>query len=316
MPEFYIEVRYENNERVANQKVIFRDKHGDPVWEGETNEDGKIHIKGNNQQDLSGVEEFSSFEVAGQAAKENWFIGSKDYIEESFWIKNPQAEYNPEQAGELKSLTGQLYYFDGTQPYQEISVEVELPSAIGGMRYKADRNGYSDDKGKFFIELPREYDVRFLKELQFWIGGERIESKRVHYANNFLTIILPRIDWIGKGGQDGGVITGKVIDKNGELISGAKIEAKVATDNIFGGFFGTNAIEARTNKYGRFALGFSGGTTIKSITVDGNAPLRIYRNQVNRETGEKEEVDIRGDQLRAGSFNVNLVREGKFFGLF
>ena len=69
--------------------------------------------------------------------------------------------------------------------------------------------------------------------------------------------------------------------------------------------------ETKTDKWGRFALAFDGGTQIKSLTVDGHAPQRA-----TRKTRDQEDVDVPADVLNAGAFNLTLVRQKKFLGIW
>lgn len=313
MTDFYLKLKYENGDVVSKEKVVFRWKrnHERDLAEAETNEDGVVQVR------INGIDTIERLEVAGKVVREDWYFGDKKEVEEHMFLPDPQAEFRiDDDTKEVQSIKGRLYYYDGTQLYQEIKVSVEVPGDIGAgeQRYHADNNGHSEENGEFFIQLPKEMEPRHFYELSYFIAGEKIDDRRIHYANNYSTIILPEINWIGKKGQEGGVITGKVVDKNGSPIEGIKVEATVDKTGFLGNMLNSDIAEAKTNRSGRFALGFSGGTAIKKITVNGDKPERVYKNRTDPDTGEKTEVDLDPSSLRAGSFNLIIQKPSKLFG--
>lgn len=294
----------------ANTPVTFVLKSGGffsdaLTLEGRTNSDGwvRIHIKEDTIEEIS---------VAGVRIMENFYVGGRPETEDYIEIPEAGKGIDQEKQNMIYKIEGQLYYSDGTQPYKEIEVVIESDHFIG-----AERVGqFSDDKGHFFIDLPEPMENRFLYEFRWFVSGEKIDRKRIHFHNNFTTMILPEINFIGKNGLDGGVVTGRVVDKHGEAIANMKVAAQVRTGSVTSTTFSTNWVETKTNKYGYFALGFSGGTEIQNITVEGKTPSRIYKKKINKDTGEKIEVDITSPILRAGSFNIQLESGWKMFGSF
>lgn len=301
-----IKIDYDTGEPASGVRINFILKSGgifssEYKIEAVTNSDGwvRIHI----DQDI-----IESIEVSGVVIKENWYIGSS--TEEYIKIPKPGTGGNFKQL--MHTVEGQLYYFDGTQPYQEIPIIIKSVGAAGERRIE----GFSDSKGRFNLEIPDPVENRFLYEFLWYVSGEKIDHKRIHFANNFATIVLPEINFIGKGGLDGGVITGRVVDDAGEGIESMQVSGRVRTGSFVSSTFATNYIETKTNKRGYFALGFTGGIEIEDILVEGKPPKRIYKKRVDKSSGGQIEVDIESPYLRAGSFNIQLEASWKMFGSF
>jgi hypothetical protein len=305
-----VRVNYQDdNQPVANQPVTFITPGGmfskGREIKTETNPDGWVRI--NIEED-----EIEEINVLGRKIKENWYVGNVEQTEE--YLQLSRAGKGVEEGGMdlIYQIEGQLYYFDGTQPYQEIEVIVEA-NGLEEIRAKQ----FSDSKGKFVIDLPKELPKKFLFEFDWFVAGEKVDKKRVHFFNNFATIILPDINFIGKNGLEGGVVTGRVVDSSGQGIDNMRVSARVATSSIVPGIFNTNYVETKSNKYGYFALGFSKGTEIEEVLVEGNPPKRIYKKVFNDHTGEKAERDLpTKGRFRAGSFNLQLESDWKMFGSF
>jgi hypothetical protein len=305
-----IKVTYQDdNQPVANQPVSLLMAGGmfskGKEIKTETNPDGWIRI--NVEEDT--IEEVT---VLGRKIKENWYIGNIEESEEYLQVERAGKGIEDNGLDLIYQIEGQLYYFDGTQPYQEIEVIIEK-TGIEEVRAKQ----FSDDKGRFIIDLPKELPKKFLFELDWFVAGETIAKKRIHFFNNFATIILPEINFIGKNGLEGGVVTGRVVDSSGQGIDNMKVSARVATSSVVSGIFNTNYVETKSNKHGYFALGFSKGTEIEELLVEGRQPERIYKKVFNDHTGESAERDLPvNGRFKAGSFNLQLESAWKMFGSF
>lgn len=210
--------------------------------------------------------------------------------------------------GEANGLSGRIFYSDGTAVHEEIKVEVDVSRPGDEVRYRSsDLGGHSRDDGRFLVPIPGGFAPA---QLKIYVKGDRVEPSRMHWAGRHrVFIVMPKL--LGRGGGDqGGLITGKVLGEDGRPAPGAKIEAQVISGSMLG-FLSPKFARTKAAKGGRFALEFDGGTELKNLTVDGNQLAGARRR-----TKDGEERDVEVSKVSAGTFNLTLVKEKKFLGLW
>lgn len=205
---------------------------------------------------------------------------------------------------DAKGLHGRLFYADGTAVHSETKVEV----TVGELTHRTtDPGGRSGSDGRFFVPIAEPFHIHSSK---IYVRGELVDHRRLHHAGaDRVLIVMPPMFGRG-GGTEGGLITGKVIAEDGRPAIGAKVEAQVISSSMLG-FLSPRYAKTKTDKKGRFALEFDGGTELKNITVDGNQLAGARRR-----TKDGSEADIDASVVKAGTFNLVLVREKKFLGLW
>lgn len=209
------------------------------------------------------------------------------------------------EASNSDHLHGRLFFHDGTAVFKEFKVEVEITRNGDTQFYGAT----SDHEGRFSIEIPGGIRLKGLR-VPIYVQGERVNPRRIFITPEARVLIVMSDVYGGSKGDAGGLITGEAHYEDGAPAAGVKVEAKVISTSMLG-FLSPNLAETRTDKRGRFALDFDGGTEIKNLMVNGNPPLRSARK-----TKGGEEVEIDAQQIKAGTFNLRLTCDKKFLGIW
>jgi hypothetical protein len=215
--------------------------------------------------------------------------------------------------GKESGVRGQLFYPDGTMVREEYKVRVELRTydGAGGIEFSTDKGSlsYCRDDGSFFIAT-QAYSKGVVKDV--WVNNDKVPAQQWwRNASGFYIVLVPA-GLRRKGGDKGGLIAGRVINRDGEPARHAKIEARVRSNNFLS-FGAGDGADTYTDGTGRFMLIFKGGIELKQLLIDGNPPVKMTRK--NEETGDPEELSA--EDLKAGTFGVTFVREPKgLFGIF
>jgi len=299
MFQLKMQALYPNGEPAKHTAVEISCEEGNTIRE-KTDSDGRLELKIRSKF-------IYSIKVGNHTVKENWVTEDLTDADERYEL--PAAQGSPVQGdaagvGGDAGFRGRLFYSDGTAVAEELRVEAELP----GRSIRVSE--YSDQKGRFTLPIPYEPNERHRQPLNLYVRGQRIDPARINYSGaRYAVIVLPPM--LGKrGGDSGGLVTGRVVDSNGDPYEGAKITAQVVSGSMLG-IFSSKFAEARSRRGGYFALEFDGGTEIKNLSIDGNDPLKVTRK---RKDGQEVEIDT--DRYKAGSFGLTLVRRKKILGIW
>jgi hypothetical protein len=294
-----LELIKENGSPAKNELVELHGEGGffssSSVSKNKTDQDGKVELT----TDSEFIEKVT---VAGVTIKQNWDISGKQEIYEKIEIPDP--ENIESKDGLAEGIKGVIYWHDGTAAHRELLIEVEVTNSDDANRYKA----YCKDNGSFFVKMPYQEGSNWYRELRFFVGGSKIERKRIHFKGmNYVVIILPDMFASGKG-DSGGVITGMVIDKHGQPIENAKVEATPVSGGLFS-MFSANHTETKTNGSGRFALQVEGCLEVNNLMVNGNPPIRATRKKK-----DGSQVLFDNNNYSVGTFGLTLTAKRKLFG--
>lgn len=286
-------VRYEDTREPVENETVYLVNNDNKRFKSKTNRDGEVSV------DFP-WEVIRRLEVGPHTVREDWYIGDQDHLEDVY-VENPD-KGGYDDAGVIRGIRGRVFWHDGTTMDNQLPVSFETAS---GFRHSTDQSGgFIKADGSFYIPLiGSDGDKDWMGEIKYWfVGGDEIRYKQKSGPAFYMLVMEHRF---GGGHSDrGGIITGRVVDKRGDPVEGAKITGVVSAGSLFGRFLSTpEDPEARTGKGGRFSLVFSGGSVLKTIYVEGDEPERAYRLAKDRET----EIPLPTRDIKAGTFGVYLV---------
>ena len=246
--------------------------------------------------------------VARHVSTEGMF-GVKEYLDD-ITVKRPAQITASDHAGDDRDegtgVTGVIFYMDGTRAAGPFTVELETFDNPGYKRSTRERRGYSKPSGEFYIPTP--FNLKDDKLIaRVYVNGREVPRNQVRMpkGSGQCMVILPA--GMGKGGTNGGIVTGSVVDTDGRPVGeGTRISAQVEGGGLLS-FMGSS-VEARTDKKGGFALSFQGGVTIKKLTVDGRPAARLAIGR-----GPQETELPSNEPVRAGTYGLTVTRSHRKF---
>jgi hypothetical protein len=269
--------------------------------EGSTDRDGRCELDWPHPW-------VDSLEVDGEVVRSELdlsgglFSGQVDDLGE---VVVPRAGERGREERFSEGIRGRLYYSDGTQAFQALRLQAELPGVMGGqMLSTTDEGSYCRDDGTFLLATSGQGKEPRLARLHVLgsMGGVEIPSQMFQLTSEGeYLVILPA--GFGKGGSDGGLITGRVLDVTGEPAYRCKVEAQVISSRMLS--LGGGMCETTTDEKGRFQLAFTGGTVLKRIFIGGHEPAQAMLGR-----GESER-EVPTHDVPAGSFGLTLMRAKK-----
>jgi hypothetical protein len=284
---------------------------GDHLLEVECSEDGCVSFDWP-------WEWIDKVEVEGVDIKSDWSVGDSSdlgFIEVAD-VTEVRPEEQEEQFGGFlgmrreSAVHGQLFYYDGTMASEEMEVTIELSIEQSSAQLQYTETSRPD--GSFYIPTPEFQREARIK--QMWIKtamdgeGQPIPEHLLNRnRDGHYTVIMPK-RWGHGNGDRGGLITGKVIDHDGQPLVGAKIAADVENAGFFGFIGGNNHAETYSESGGRFVLQFAGGVQLKKLYVDGHEPISLS-------IGFKDPQPLANKDIRAGTFGLVLEDRKPFLGI-
>lgn len=277
---------YHDKNPVADEVVawIYRGEK----YEAQTNSNGEMRIEYPHEW-------VDSVVVGGIEVRRDWDLDGKDYFSD-FSLPNPATH---QVDGEMYGVSGMIFWSDGTAVDKPLEVRWVDPDGYAWST--TGQGGYAREDGTFLIPFTKRVDPSALSGGQWYIGGNEPRfSKRVGASRFFH--VLPDVYGGGRG-TGGGLVTGYTVDRNGHPIDGVKVRGDVRSNALLPFLDIPDSVEVRSDRQGRFALGFQGGGALRAIYFNGNTPSRVYFK-----TPDGEEVDVPIENgLEAGSFSLYFV---------
>lgn len=233
--------------------------------------------------------------VGGVEVRSDWDLGGEDHFSD-FSLPNPATR---QADGEMYGVSGMIFWSDGTSLDRELDV---VWADSGGYTHSSNSSGgYCRSDGTFLVPLEEKMPPEALSQGKWYVGGhEPSFSKRMGSSRFFH--LLPQSAG-GGGSTGGGLITGFTVDRDGNPIDGVRVRGEVRSNAFLGGLSTPEDVEVRSDRQGRFALGFRGGGALRAIYLEGNAPSRVY---IKNSEGEEQDISI-ASGLPAGSFSLYFV---------
>lgn len=284
---------------VANVDVVLRRR--DTEYRERTNSKGEVEI--DFPHDWA-----DSLTIGGRVIKRDIDLGGGwGGPKKDLGVEREHPNAGPDSQNSDQRIRGRLFFRDGTSAHGSLRVKVEFRSK-GSWEEAPSQETKSGSGG--------EFDVPLLgRPKRFLVKGEVCPARRAHFHGEkhesddgvLYAVVLP--ERFGRGGQGGGMIAGTVTDADGGVSVDCKVTAEVASDRLLS-FLANDTVTVRTDKKGRFVLPFTGGVRIKRLYVDGSEPNHL----TDGDGPNAQEVSPR--DIAAGSFNLRMVRQKKFLGLF